>query len=871
MESRLLGKCRFCGAEVLYQDGQELVKCSSCGQTLAIAEFLNEQVRIQKVLEEAERAKERLKAAEAEREQALQQLLQTVRSLGNIDATLQEQQNTLMHALQELKAGNETQEAAMHLFDAFRQGQEQGQNQTISMLRESMDRQEDAAEKLRSLEATAKQLAASQAAHDADTEWLKKIADASGRLEKEQEKTDGRIRDLREKISEANKSIAEFEKHWKQSELQKLAGMYLQAESLQNDRAFDKAEDMYRQVLIQGGADPEVYWRIILCHYCVVYQRDNEGNPILTILYPDLSDPEEMSDRRNLLSSIASTTKEEYYTGELARLDGVLEKYREVYHQVKYDVFISVKQATWQKGKKYYTTDHKMGLDLYEHLSSLGLRVFNSEAPACKCPAGQEWEPYILAALLSAKVMIVVGTCREHMESQWVKNEWSRFLWLQKHEDRSGKGRRNLFCYISDSMNPYDIPKGLEPDRQAIVNSAVAFSEIDSEMKRAFPSLSAEPDPVQAPGFPELSEELGRMETWLSLEKYERITQEYNLLVDRGIYLNSSRIHLYSICAEYKVKDIRLLAEKVPGLLNDNRFINARECAADEAEKDLINDLVEKRRELDQARQKKRKKTIRILTVAALVLLAAGTLFLIVRYMGTGSHETKEPGVAGLTQTNAPAEAPTEAPTEELTEAPAAEPLFTPAVGRVVSFGKYEQDNNTKNGNEDIEWIILDIQGEQCLLLSKYGLDAQPYDNNYGHVWETCSLRKWLNNEFLGSAFNNNERAAIIETCVDNGKSQGYPGGQYSGNDTYDSVFLLSYAEADKYLTQTKRTTRFTEYGRAQCPYPDTNGNYEWWLRIVGDGVTYYVSDDGRILRDVSTAAYGMVRPAIWVKKSAID
>ena len=44
-----------------------------------------------------------------------------------------------------------------------------------------------------------------------------------------------------------------------------------------------------------------------------------------------------------------------------------------------------------------------------------------------------------------------------------------------------------------------------------------------------------------------------------------------------------------------------------------------------------------------------------------------------------------------------------------------------------------------------------------------------------------------------------------------------------------------------------------------------------WWLRIVGDGVTYYVHDDGRILRDVSTAAYGMVRPAIWVKKSAID
>ena len=661
-----------------------------------------------------------------------------------------------------------------------------------------------------------------------------------------------------------NKSIAEFEKHWKQSELQKLAGMYLQAESLQNDRVFDKAEDMYRQVLIQGGADPEVYWRIILCHYCVVYQRDNEGNPILTILYPDLSDPEEMSDRRNLLSSIASTTKEEYYTGELARLDGVLEKYREVYHQVKYDVFISVKQATWQKGKKYYTTDHKMGLDLYKHLSSLGLRVFNSEAPACKCPAGQEWEPYILAALLSAKVMIVVGTCREHMESQWVKNEWSRFLWLQKHEDRSGKGRRNLFCYISDSMNPYDIPKGLEPDRQAIVNSAVAFSEIDSEMKRAFPSLSAEPDPVQAPRFPELSEELGRMETWLSLEKYERITQEYNLLVDRGIYLNSSRIHLYSICAEYKVKDIRLLAEKVPGLLNDNRFINARECAADEAEKDLINDLVEKRRELDQARQKKRKKTIRILTVAALVLLAAGTLFLIVRYMGTGSHETKEPGVVGLTQTNAPTEKPTEAPTEAPTKAPTEAPtaelsekmaLLTGSIGDVISFGTYR--------NNPVDWVILDKtdMGNQKLcvrLLSCSVIDYEWYHGKYARTsWEDCHLREWLNSKWLSALKVEEGSSPAVCTLTTDGTS------------LEETVYVLSAQEYEALPAGIRAVlSGNTENADLQKSINQTAGNSiagGWWLRGKGTKASkamYVDETTGRIM-ETEVDRVGGVRPVI--------
>lgn len=88
--------------------------------------------------------------------------------------------------------------------------------------------------------------------------------------------------------------------------------------------------------------------------------------------------------------------------------------------------------------------------------------------------------------------------------------------------------------------------------------------------------------------------------------------------------------------------------------------------------------------------------------------------------------------------------------------------LMTPAlagqyfyVGQRVRMGTYEQDNNTRNGRESIEWRILAIEGDQALLISEYGLDCQLYHyTNTSMTWENCSLRSWLNGSFMYSAFN---------------------------------------------------------------------------------------------------------------------
>ena len=83
-------------------------------------------------------------------------------------------------------------------------------------------------------------------------------------------------------------------------------------------------------------------------------------------------------------------------------------------------------------------------------------------------------------------------------------------------------------------------------------------------------------------------------------------------------------------------------------------------------------------------------------------------------------------------------------------------------IGDYITFGKYEQDNDTSNGKEDIEWLVLDVQGDKAFVISKYALDAKAYNEDETAIsWETITLRKWLNNDFYNSAFTSSEKNRI--------------------------------------------------------------------------------------------------------------
>ena len=214
------------------------------------------------------------------------------------------------------------------------------------------------------------------------------------------------------------------------------------------------------------------------------------------------------------------------------------------------------------------------------------------------------------------------------------------------------------------------------------------------------------------------------------------------------------------------------------------------------------------------------------------------------------------------------------------------------AVGDTVVFGRYEQDNNRNNGKEPIEWIVLDVQDGKALLLSKYGLYAAGWHDAWDDcAWETCSLRAWLNDKFLSYAFSTKEQSAILTAAVDNSDAQGYDwtmvGGEMisGGNDTQDKVFLLSYAEANRYLDVTiedgnNARSRVAPTAFAITMGADAYSDFQtaegsaagwWWLRSPGGCLNSGagVSSDGSLSYMRAFHRNGIVRPALWLDLNA--
>ncbi|GEM_PF-1152548 len=187
----------------------------------------------------------------------------------------------------------------------------------------------------------------------------------------------------------------------------------------------------------------------------------------------------------------------------------------------------------------------------------------------------------------------------------------------------------------------------------------------------------------------------------------------------------------------------------------------------------------------------------------------------------------------------------------------------------VVEVNAGDKGTCGKYDGKDIEWIVLDKTGDKVLLLSRYAIEAMPYDVDWGSAqWEYSSLRKWLNNDLYNSAFSPDEKEHIQMTHLNNADSQNF------GNDTDDNVFILSAEEVEKYFTSDEdRRVLATEHAvnNGACVSDGYDGSSCWWVRSVGDDVSF-VSCAGDIAYDVGEALRTDigVRPAIWIDSSAV-
>lgn len=235
-----------------------------------------------------------------------------------------------------------------------------------------------------------------------------------------------------------------------------------------------------------------------------------------------------------------------------------------------------------------------------------------------------------------------------------------------------------------------------------------------------------------------------------------------------------------------------------------------------------------------------------------------------------------------------------------------------------VTLGKYEQDNNTQNGTEAVEWIVLETKDNMALVISKNILDCKPYNEGYGEcTWETSSIRKWLNSDFINSAFSESEQLRIqtsfvpdvnpeLTEQVDSNSSEtaeaadGESSTDIASEEaeipevtgTEDKIFLLSDFELQKYLADDENIegdeayAKVSAYAEAQGVWTMTEAIYEtrksdesdnsfsvgcgwWWLRTGGSVSTKALDVDssGNIRidgHDVGERHDG-IRPAMWI------
>ena len=232
--------------------------------------------------------------------------------------------------------------------------------------------------------------------------------------------------------------------------------LFNRANRLRLKNEFDKAAALYEQLIAEFPEEAEAYWGLCLCNWGIEYVDDPATGEKKPTCHRASFESLVKDENYLLAMEYADVTAQRVYRREAQEIDRLNDAILFVSRNEKpYDVFICYKE-TDENGMR--THDSVLAQDIYDALTANGLKVFFSRI-SLEDKLGRQYEPYIFAALNSARVMLSIGTKYEYFQAAWVKNEWSRFMRLAA-KDRS-KVLIPCFC----DMDPCDLPdefKGLQ-------------------------------------------------------------------------------------------------------------------------------------------------------------------------------------------------------------------------------------------------------------------------------------------------------------------------------------------------------------------------------------------------------------------------
>ena len=259
---------------------------------------------------------------------------------------------------------------------------------------------------------------------------------------------------------------------------EKKLALFARANRLRVSCDFDKAAGIYESILADFPEEAEAYWGLVLCKYGIEYVDDPAtGKKVPTC---HRSSYDSVLDDSNFEQAIenADMVAQKLYREEAKEFERIRKGILAVSSAEKpYDIFICYKE-TAPNGDR--TLDSVMAQDLYGALTAKGYRVFFSRI-TLQGKLGEAYEPYIFAALNSAKVMLAVGTCYEHYNAVWVKNEWSRYLKICEADNS-----KHLIPCFKD-LDPEDMPREFSHLQGADLGKMGAIQDILFNMEKYIP------------------------------------------------------------------------------------------------------------------------------------------------------------------------------------------------------------------------------------------------------------------------------------------------------------------------------------------------------------------------------------------------
>ncbi len=368
---------------------------------------------------------------------------------------------------------------------------------------------------------------------------------------------------------------------------------------------FDKAAGIYENIIAEFSEEAEAYWGLCLCNYGIEYVDDPSTGKKIPTCHRASFEKLTRDENFELAMEYADVRAQKVYRDEAREIDRINEVILSVSkNETPYDLFICYKE-TDESGNR--TPDSVMAQDIYDALNARGYKVFFARI-SLEDKLGQQYEPYIFAALNSAKIMLCVGTKYEYFHAVWVKNEWSRFVRLAAKD----KSKVLIPCY--KDMDPYDLPDAFKGLQAQDLGKLGAMQDLVRGVEKLLgKDTHAAPDAVVDPVTATVDSLLKRAFMFLEDEEWQSADEYAEKVLD--IDPENGEAYLAKLMAEFHVHRRADLSSQEFTFEENNNYKKAVHFGTNNGIAELLTDANEKNKHkhmaaiiaLDECRQKIRR------------------------------------------------------------------------------------------------------------------------------------------------------------------------------------------------------------------------------------------------------------------------